>query len=166
MFVGTGLRVKRLGYERSGARRSLFPPSLSPHLRDSRLTAVTSVLGHYLKQASWQRSLHYQHRRHENNTFWAVRWWQRGQEVEVRGTTGGLGRYRAGVLLPRPSVRLESHPLRAGKQTPQQSPCRLLSHRKNSRTDSQKVLLADITTRRWSLCHELWRLLDFKGSLA
>ncbi len=76
-----------------------------------------------------------------------------------------MGRHRAGAPLPRLSVRSESHPLRANKQAPQQSPCRPFRYKEDSRADSQKVLLADTTTKRWGLRQGLQHLFGFKGSL-
>ncbi len=52
------------------------------------------------------------------------------------------------IELPRPFVRSESHPLRADKQASRRSLCRPLWHRKDLGADSQKILLADATTRR------------------
>ena len=73
---------------------------------------------------------------------------KKGQEVKVRGTIGGLGRHQAGVSLSMPAIRLKSYLLRVDKQASQPSPCRLLWYKKNSRADSQKVLLANVIIRR------------------
>ena len=79
----------------------------------------------------------------------------RDQEVEVRGTVGGLKRHQVDAPLPKPFVRLKSHSLKADKEAPRQPFCGLLWHRENSRADSQKLILANAITRHQSLCQEL-----------
>ncbi len=84
--------------------------------------------------------------------------------MDPRRTVRGLGRYRTGASLPGPSVRPQSHPLRADKQAPQPPSSRPLRHREDSQADSQKLLLADATMRHQGLRQGMQRLFGFKGS--
>ncbi len=104
--------------ECSGVEKHSLPPTSSPHLWDSCLTTITSVLRYYSEQTSPQKSLYCQYWRYENETSWAAEWWQRGQKVEVKGTTGGLERYRRGAPLSKSFIHLKSRLFRADKQAP------------------------------------------------
>ncbi len=137
VLVSSSLGIEHFGNERSKDEvAGAVPPAPSPHLRDSGLTVVVSVLGHPSKQANCWRSLHCQHWRHENQAPWIARWWQKNHKVEVRRTAGGLGKHQVGALLPKPFVHSESHPLKANKQTPQRPSCRPLWHREDLRVDN------------------------------
>ena len=52
IFVNTSFRVKRLGYERFGAEKNLFFPTLSFHWRDSHPIVAALVLRYCSKQSS------------------------------------------------------------------------------------------------------------------
>ena len=69
VIVGLSVDIERFvnkHFENKTAGAIVFVPNL--HLWDSRFTAIALVLGDYLKQASWQRSLHCKYWRHENET--------------------------------------------------------------------------------------------------
>ncbi len=62
VLVGSSVRIER------GKATGAVPPAPSPYQRDSRPTAVASVLGHLLKRVSLPGSLHYEHWSHEDET--------------------------------------------------------------------------------------------------
>lgn len=154
------LRLECLGFEYCLSSTSCL------YLYESFSTAITQVLGHYLKQVNWQNSLHCRYWRHENETSWATMWWQKKQEVKIRRTTKGLGRYWAGVLLPRPSVYPKNYLFGADKHASQWPSYRPFWHKRDLGADNQEIPLADITIRCQSLRQELWCLFNFKSSLS
>lgn len=151
IFTDSSFGVEHFGIE----NRRLLPLTAGLYLWNSRPTIVALVLGHHSRLASPQRPLYCKYWSHKNKTFWVIRWWQISQEIEVRGTPWGLEKYRGGVPLSKPSVHPKSYPFRADKQALQQSSRKSLWYRKNSRADSQKIILADITKRCWGLCQGL-----------
>ena len=62
-------------------------------------------------------------------------------------------------------MRLKSHLLRADKQIPQHSVCKLFQYRKNARANNQEVLLVNTIKRHENLYKGLQYFLSFKVSL-
>ncbi len=166
VLIGSSVGVDRFEneYSRNEAAGAV---SLAPssHLRDSCPTVVVPILGYHFKQASWWSSRNCEHWRHENEALWSAGWWERGHKVEVKKTPGRLGRYQVGAPLSRPSIYSECHPLRTDKQAAQQPSHRPFWHNEDLGANSQKVLLADATTKHRGLRQGLRHLLGFKNSL-
>lgn len=98
--------------------KDLDSPSIGLHLWDNHPTTAISVLGHHSKQASLQKSLHYKHAGYKNKTSWVARWWEKDQEIEGRGTAGGLEKYQESTSLSRPFIYSKSYLSKADKQAP------------------------------------------------